>query len=80
MSDETQSIVSQITDLKQKQDALMATAREEREELLSRLAGLCHLLGPLTREQMPDGVLKRNRARKAAKVVKTKKAKGEDAA
>jgi hypothetical protein len=69
-----QSIVSQITELRQQQEALLSAAREERIDLLSKLAGLCALLGPLTRAELPDGVLRR-RERKAAKVVKVRKVK-----
>ena len=71
------SIVSQITELRQKQETLLAEAREERLDLLARLAGLCALLGPLTRDELPAGVLKR-RIRKAAKTAaKPRKAKVE---
>lgn len=73
---EDQSILSQITDLKAKQAALVAQANEERADLLASLAGLCALLGPLTRAELPDGILKR-RERKVAKVVKARKAKAE---
>jgi hypothetical protein len=69
-----QSILSQITDLKAKQAALVAQANEERADLLAKLAGLCSLLGPLTRAELPDGILKR-RERKAVKVAKVRKAK-----
>lgn len=73
---EDQSILSQITDLKAKQAALVAQANEERADLLAKLAGLCSLLGSLTRAEIPDGILKR-RERKAVKVAKARKAKGE---
>lgn len=56
---EDQSILSQITDLKAKQAALVAQATEERADLIAQLAGLCSLLGPLTRDELPDGILKR---------------------
>lgn len=72
---EDQSILSQITDLKAKQATLVAQANEERADLLAKLAGLCALLGPLTRAELPDGILKR-RERKAVKVAKARKAKG----
>lgn len=54
-----QSILSQLTDLKAKQSALMAEAKERRADILSELAGLCATLGPLTRSEIPDGILKR---------------------
>ena len=70
---EGMSIVSQITELKQQQEALVAKANEERADVLATLAGLCKLLGPLTRAELPDGVLRR-RERKPAKVAKPRKA------
>lgn len=69
-----QSTVSKITALRQQQDALLAAAKEERADLLASLAGLCALLGPLTRAELPDGILKR-RERKVAKVAKVRKPK-----
>lgn len=71
---DTQSTVSKITALKQQQAELLAAAKEERADLLASLSGLCALLGPLTRAELPDGILKR-RERKAAKVVKMRKPK-----
>lgn len=67
-------VVTEITALKQEQARLMAQAKEERADLLASLAGLCALLGPLTRAELPDGILKR-RERKAPKVVKVRKPK-----
>ncbi len=74
-----QSTVSKITALRQQQEALLAAAKEERADLLASLAGLCALLGPLTRAEIPDGVIKR-RERKVAKVAKIRKAKAPEAA
>lgn len=71
------SIVSQITTLRQKQESLFAAARERRADILAELAGLCVLLGALTRDEVPDGVLKRRRAKKGAKkAAAPRKAKG----
>lgn len=73
MNDE-QTTVTKIAALKQEQDRLMAQAKEERLDTLATLAGQCHLLGPLTRAELPDGILKR-RERKVAKPAKIRKAK-----
>ena len=73
---EGMSIVTQITELRQQQETLLAQAREERLDTLATLAAQCHLLGPLTRAELPDGILKR-RERKAVKVAKPRKAKPE---
>ena len=71
-----QSILSQLTDLKAKQSALMAEAAERRADILSELAGLCATLGPLTRSEIPDGVLrKRERTAKVKPAAKARKAK-----
>lgn len=75
-----QSILSQLTDLKAKQSALMLEAKERRTDILSELAGLCATLGPLTRSEMPDGVLRRRERKAAAKPAKARKAKGAEPA
>mgnify|MGYP003598265934 CR=1 FL=1 len=74
---EGMSTVSQITALRQQQETLLAQAREERLDTLATLAAQCHLLGPLTRAEFPEGVLRKRFARKAAKVAKPRKPKAE---
>jgi hypothetical protein len=66
---EDQSIISQLTDLETKRAELLTAAKDERLDLLARLAGLCARLGPLVRSEIPDGILKR-RERKVAKAEK----------
>lgn len=73
------SVVSQITALRHRQDELFATARERRADLLAELGSLCGLLGALTRDEIPDGVLKRRRKAKAAKKAAPRKPKSEAA-
>ena len=77
---EGMSIVTQITELKQQQDALVAKAQEERADVLASLAGLCRLLGPLTRAEFPDGVLRRRAPRKVKAAPKPRKPKAEASA
>lgn len=75
-----QTILSQLTDLKAKQSALMAEAEERRADIISELAWLCATLGPLVRSEIPDGILKRRertaKAKPTAKVRKPKAAEG----
>lgn len=71
------SIVSQVADLRQKQEALFAVAKERRADVLAELAGLCSLLGPLTRDEIPDGVIRRRKAKKGTKPARAQKAKTE---
>ena len=54
-----QNITARMAELKQQEAALMAEAHDRRAALLDELAGLCSTLGPLTRSEIPDGVLKR---------------------
>ena len=71
------SVVSQITALRHRQDELFATARERRADLLAELGSLCTLLGPLTRDEIPDGVIRRRKAKKGTKPARAQKAKTE---
>jgi hypothetical protein len=73
------SIVAQITSLRQQQDSLFAEARERRADLLAELATLCGLLGPLTRDDVPAGVLRRRPRRAAKAAPRARKPKVEEA-
>jgi len=76
-----QSILSQLADLKAKESALILEAQLHRADILSELAGLCATLGPLTRSEIPDGVLrKRERTAKPKPASKTRKAKAAEPA
>lgn len=61
------SITSEIESLKQRQETLFSAARERRLAILVELRDLCVYLGPLTRDDLPEGVLRRRRPRKGAK-------------
>ena len=73
-----QSILSQLTDIEKTREELIRAARSRQDDILAELAGLCapNLLGPLTRSEIPDGVLrKRERTAKVKPAAKARKAK-----
>lgn len=81
MSETQPSIVSRITELKQAEAALRAEAEVRRDDILAELAGLCGTLGPLTRAQIPEGIIRKRepRAKNVASKSPRKKGKPEAA-
>ena len=73
------SIAEEITALDMRRAGLLEDARSRIEGILGELSALCRLVGPLTRDDIPEGVLRRRRTKKPMRAPRAKK-KTEEAA
>lgn len=74
--------LARLERLRQEQTELFDTLKRERIETLARLAHQCAALGPITRADLPDGILRRRHRKVAPKLAAAKrprKAKAETA-
>lgn len=73
------SIAEEIAALDTRRAGLLEDARSRIEGILGELSALCRLVGPLTRDDIPEGVLRRRRTKKPMRAPRAKK-KTEEAA
>jgi len=69
-------VITATAELRQRQAELFAQATEERGALIARLGSLCGLLGPITRSDLPDGVLRRRHRKAPQKPATRRRGKG----
>lgn len=71
------SIADEIASVDARRKDLLFMASARVKVLLDELAALCRVVGPLTRDEIPDGVIRRRKSKKSTKPVKAQRAKTE---